>query len=126
MLALGDAAEDFIPPAYSETDGIITFDPSVIINELLALSGTRSRACLARIFHNSIIEAMAGISEKTCSAAGIENVLLAGGVFQNRLILEGMEKRLATAGLHVFFNRKIPANDAGISAGQAVFGVYNA
>ena len=59
-------------------------------------------------------------------SSGIDNVLLAGGVYQNRLILEGMEKRLASPGLNVFFNRKIPANDAGISVGQAIFGVYNA
>ena len=26
----------------------------------------------------------------------------------------------------LFFHKKIPANDAGISAGQAIYGVYNA
>jgi len=126
MLALKDSSADIIPSVYNEEDGIITCDPAVIIRELLLLSGRRDQSCLARLFHNSIIEAMAGIAMSVCSTAGLQNVLLAGGVYQNRLILSGMEKRLATAGLNVFFNRKIPANDAGISAGQAVYGVYNA
>jgi len=53
-------------------------------------------------------------------------VILSGGVFQNRIMLEILEKRLVFYGLNVFFNKSIPANDAGISTGQAVYGVYNA
>ncbi len=126
MLALCNPTEDFITPVYKDDNGIITCDPDAIIRGLLLLSGKREESYIAKLFHNSIIEAMAGIAESVCSAAGIDNVLLAGGVYQNRLILAGMEKGLARAGLNVFFNRKIPANDAGISAGQAVYGVYNA
>jgi hydrogenase maturation factor HypF (carbamoyltransferase family) len=126
MLALGSATEDFILPVCNDAGGLITCDPGVIIRELFLLSGRRGLSYLARMFHNSIIEAMAVIAEKVCSAAGTDNVLLTGGVYQNKLILEGMEKRLARAGLNVFFNRKIPASDAGISVGQAVYGVYNA
>ncbi len=126
MLALGSSTEDFIPPVCKDAGGLITCDPGAIIRELFLLSGRRDLSYLARMFHNSVIEAMAVTAEKVCSATGTGSVLLAGGVYQNRLMLEGMEKRLARAGLHVFFNRKIPASDAGISAGQAVYGVYNA
>jgi hydrogenase maturation factor HypF (carbamoyltransferase family) len=41
-------------------------------------------------------------------------------------MLDQCEKRLASKGVKVFYNKKIPTNDAGISVGQAIFGVYNA
>ena len=63
---------------------------------------------------------------KICSENGSDQVLLSGGVFQNRIMLSQTEKKLASMGLRVFINKKIPANDAGISAGQAIYGVYNA
>jgi hydrogenase maturation protein HypF len=81
---------------------------------------------LARIFHNSLAEAGTVTAASVCAETGIQTVLLSGGVFQNRIMLEQTEKRLASKGLTVLFNKKIPANDAGISAGQAIYGVYNA
>ena len=81
---------------------------------------------LAKIFHNSLAEAGTAAAASVCKEKGIDTVLLSGGVFQNRIMLEQTEKKLASRGLTVFFNKKIPANDAGISAGQAIYGVYNA
>jgi hydrogenase maturation protein HypF len=46
-------------------------------------------------------------------------VALSGGVFQNVLLLEEVASRLAVAGLAVWTNRAVPANDGGISLGQA-------
>jgi hydrogenase maturation protein HypF len=46
--------------------------------------------------------------------------VLSGGVFQNRILLEGVAQGLREAGLTVLTPRRIPANDGGISLGQAV------
>jgi len=126
MLAMESSCADIIPPVCSKREGMIVADPHVIIRGLYDMKGRRDNATLARLFHNSIIEVMACAAESVCSVTGMDSVLLSGGVMQNRLIFRGLEKRLATAGLRVFANRTIPANDAGISTGQAVFGVYNA
>ena len=127
MLALKSSSEEYIPASIKDEDGLMNFNSSMLIEELYErkLKG-ESIENLAKIFHNSLMNGIVEIAVAVCSGSSIENVLLSGGVFQNRIMLSGVEKKLASEGLRVFINRKIPANDAGISAGQAIYGVYNA
>ncbi|HEX4098570.1 MAG TPA: hypothetical protein VHX64_17725, partial [Caulobacteraceae bacterium] len=46
-------------------------------------------------------------------------VALSGGCFQNRLLFEETARRLRLAGFTVLGHRRVPANDGGISLGQA-------
>ena len=46
-------------------------------------------------------------------------MVLSGGVFQNRRLLERTATRLAEAGLRVLVPARLPPNDGGISFGQA-------
>ncbi|MCB2040464.1 MAG: carbamoyltransferase HypF, partial [Rhodoferax sp.] len=46
-------------------------------------------------------------------------VALSGGVFQNRILLEQLVRRLEQAGLAVLTHRQVPSNDGGLSLGQA-------
>jgi hydrogenase maturation protein HypF len=46
-------------------------------------------------------------------------VVLSGGVFQNRLLLELVADGLACAGLRVLVPQRLAPNDGGISYGQA-------
>ena len=43
-----------------------------------------------------------------------------GGVMQNQLLLEGLYGRLSAAGFDVLTHHRVPANDGGLSLGQAV------
>jgi hydrogenase maturation protein HypF len=54
-----------------------------------------------------------------CAAAGLEHVVLSGGVFQNRLLLTWTAERLEALGHTVLIPERLPANDGGISYGQA-------
>ncbi len=45
--------------------------------------------------------------------------MLSGGVFQNRRLLVAVADGLTAAGLRVLVPEKLPANDGGISYGQA-------
>jgi hydrogenase maturation protein HypF len=49
---------------------------------------------------------------------GLDRVVLSGGVFQNRLLLEGCARRLRDVGLEVLFPAVLPPNDGGIAYGQ--------
>jgi hydrogenase maturation protein HypF len=49
---------------------------------------------------------------------GCRQVALAGGCFQNALLLEGCIAGLRAAGLAVFWNRHVPCNDGGLALGQ--------
>jgi hydrogenase maturation protein HypF len=51
---------------------------------------------------------------------GIGKVALSGGVFQNRLLLRLTVATLEKSGLIVLTHSKVPANDGGVSLGQAV------
>ena len=49
------------------------------------------------------------------SGASTETVVLSGGVFQNRRLLERTAERLGRAGLRVLVPERLPPNDGGIA-----------
>jgi len=127
MLALRSCSDEYISIPITEENGLAEFNSAELIKELYRRKKSgENLSDLARIFHNSLIEGAVNIAAEICFKTGIEQVVLSGGVFQNRIMLDLTEKKLASRGLKVFINRNIPANDAGISAGQAIYGVYNA
>jgi hydrogenase maturation protein HypF len=77
------------------------------------------RAVIAARFHAGLIAAIAGMAVRLGEAHAIGKVVLSGGVFQNRLLLEGVAGALADTGLGVLIPRSAPANDGGIALGQA-------
>jgi hydrogenase maturation protein HypF len=52
-------------------------------------------------------------------ATGLRQVALSGGVFQNQWLATTLVRRLARDGFEVHTNERVPANDGGISYGQA-------
>jgi hydrogenase maturation protein HypF len=70
---------------------------------------------LAAIFHNSVARAVVS----ACQRAGVRRVALSGGCFQNRRLLESCWAGLRAAGLEPYANQRVPANDGGLSLGQA-------
>ncbi len=50
---------------------------------------------------------------------GVDVVVLSGGVFQNRRLLAATSKHLEKLRLRVLAPQRLPANDGGISYGQA-------
>lgn len=75
---------------------------------------------IATKFHNTIIEGCADLCAEISTATRIKKAVLSGGCFQNRLLLEGLISSLGRRGLEVYSHRLVPANDGGISLGQAV------
>lgn len=72
---------------------------------------------IARAFHAGLA---AGIHQgivALCEEHGAGTVVLSGGVFQNELLLEDLGALLGP--FRVWSNREVPANDGGISFGQA-------
>lgn len=65
------------------------------------------------VFINTLVEIIADFAIKAK-----RDVILTGGVFQNRTLLTLAEKRLEEEGIRCFTNREIPVNDGGISVGQ--------
>jgi hydrogenase maturation protein HypF len=76
-------------------------------------------AVIAARFHGALAHATAHACELVASRHGLDAVVLSGGAFQNRVLLEGTSELLAGRGLRVLFPRRLPPNDGGIAFGQA-------
>jgi hydrogenase maturation protein HypF len=71
---------------------------------------------IAARFHNTLVAGMVEMSAQT----GIDQVVLTGGCFQNRVLLEHSIDSLKKRGLTPFWHQQVPPNDGGISVGQAL------
>jgi hydrogenase maturation protein HypF len=77
-------------------------------------------------FHNTIVEGFSMLCRALRGENRINRVVLSGGCFQNRLLLEGLRNRLKTSGFEVFCHRQVPTNDGGIALGQAMIAAATA
>ncbi len=77
---------------------------------------------VAARFHDTVAAVTATACAATADARGVDVVVLAGGVFQNRRLLETTVGMLCSAGLRVLVPERLPPNDGAISYGQAAMG----
>ena len=70
-------------------------------------------------FHNTIAAMTRDVCLKIQAQSGLGAVALSGGCFQNRLLLGKVTELLRQSGFKVLTHRNVPANDGGISLGQA-------
>jgi len=71
---------------------------------------------IAARFHNALVNWILEVATKT----EIKQVMLSGGVFQNRYLTERAAAILESRGFVVHTHRQVPPNDGGIALGQAV------
>jgi hydrogenase maturation protein HypF len=96
------------------------FDPRPAILAMIAdLAAGASAATVSARFHNALALATVHACVEIAGEAGLSLVVLAGGVFQNRLLLEQVAAGVQDAGLHVLTPERLPPNDGAISYGQA-------
>lgn len=69
-------------------------------------------------FHNSIVKFTCDIVCRLKDIYKINKVVLAGGCFQNRFLLEKINTELLRTGFYVPIPSEVPINDGGISLGQ--------
>jgi hydrogenase maturation protein HypF len=73
---------------------------------------------VAARFHNAVAEATARACVLAAGRGETETVVLSGGVFQNRRLLQRASALLGAAGLRVLVPERLPPNDGGIAYGQ--------
>jgi len=78
---------------------------------------------IAARFHHALADATAAECAQLANDRGIENVVLSGGAFQNRRLLERTAAGLEKAGLRVLVPERLPPNDGGVAFGQAAVAV---
>jgi hydrogenase maturation protein HypF len=71
-------------------------------------------------FHNTVAQVILEVSNQIRSETGLNKVVLSGGVFQNKYLLEKSLSLLKSNRFKVYSNHQVPSNDGGISLGQIV------
>jgi hydrogenase maturation protein HypF len=120
---------------FTVTDGVI--DPRPAIAAIAAASAspaterpasaspatkrpaTASPATVAARFHNGLARATVAACTHAAETTATDTVVLSGGVFANRRLLDQVTTGLQDNGLRVLVPRRLPVNDGGISYGQA-------
>ncbi len=71
---------------------------------------------IAARFHNALVAWIVEVATQV----RLEQVVLSGGVFQNRYLTERAAGVLESRGFEVFTHHQVPPNDGGIALGQVV------
>lgn len=132
-LALESAAEAAEPAALPGALGAGSRSgvaPGVVIEVaplVRALTIARARGAavpgLAAAFHEELAATLAAAAAGWARARGLTAVVLTGGCFQNRRLLEAVRTRLLAAGLEPLLHRRLPPGDGGLAVGQLAVAV---
>lgn len=71
-------------------------------------------------FHSTVIRMFTELCDVISKETGLNQVVLSGGVFQNSILLAGLNQALIKKNFQVFAHKYVPPNDGGISLGQAI------
>ncbi len=108
-----------------DAQGLLTVQGSDFLASLLeSRSGGISVAQCAARFHGALASTTAEVCRRIRDMRGLECVALSGGVFANALLLETLVAILEQEGFDVLLNERVPANDGGISLGQAAVAAW--
>lgn len=83
------------------------------------LKGGIAKEAMAARFHHGLVDAFVSATLAIAKHHKFGRVVLSGGVFANRILLEGLAEQLTKNGFEVLTHQKTPANDGGLSLGQA-------
>jgi hydrogenase maturation protein HypF len=99
---------------------LLVYDPRATLRALLE---GRANGATAEHLAARFQETVAAVTRRLCgdvrTATGLRTVALSGGVFQNQWLATTLVRRLTRDGFEVHTNQLVPANDGGISYGQA-------
>ena len=115
-----EGSHEPLPYEIARHDGLLVYDPRSTLRALIEgrASGIPAAGLAARFQ-----ETIAAVTRQLCGdvreATGLRQVALSGGVFQNQWLATTLVRRLVRDGFEVHTNERVPANDGGISYGQA-------
>jgi hydrogenase maturation protein HypF len=119
--AVSDRAESatYPLPAMVMGDGLVLDARETVSAVMRDLGAGVPVPAVAARFHNAIAVTTAATCACLAEEHGLRTVVLSGGVFQNRLLLERTMPLLTANGLRVLVPTLLPPGDGGISYGQA-------
>jgi len=98
-----------------DSPSIVDWAP-MILEILIDLQKEQSSGWISAKFHNTLVEVILAVARKV----GEPKILLTGGCFQNRYLVERSVQRLSEKGFTPYWHQRVPPNDGGIALGQVV------
>jgi len=96
--------------------GSFVFNWEPMIREIITdLKNRVPAGIISNRFHDALVGTILALAEKI----KIREVVLSGGCFQNKYLLEKAAAKLKEAGFKPYWPKRVPVNDGGISLGQA-------
>ncbi|MBW8034823.1 MAG: carbamoyltransferase HypF [Planctomycetes bacterium] len=104
----------------SASDGTFKVDFRTMVKQIADdIESGVSKGVVSTKFHNCLAGSLLALAQKARDNYGLKTVALSGGVFCNRYLSNRLIRLLKNEGFFVLFKRRVPANDGGISLGQA-------
>jgi hydrogenase maturation protein HypF len=109
-----------VPVMRDACSGKTVMDPLPMLAELgRRRLGGANVGELAAALHETVSAATASAVRYAAEGAGLQTVVLGGGCFQNARLLTSIRARLEAMKFRVLVPKALPANDGGVSYGQA-------
>lgn len=103
-------------------DGTVLDTMSLVRSVIEQLECGESVAKISANFHRTLIYYIGQMAKQCCKERQISHIVLCGGVFQNRILLEGVMQELGEYTVHA--PTQSPMNDGGIALGQLWLGSH--
>lgn len=114
-LASESAVDGYPLPVVESEGGVPRGDWRPLIRAILAdIRGGVDTAVISARFHQSLADWAAVVAHRHPHLP----VVVGGGCFQNRLLLERLVATLRASGRRVYYSGRIPPNDGGLAVGQ--------
>jgi len=102
-------------------NGIDLIDMQQMFHEMLFdLQRDIPKEIISAKFHNTVADFIVETCGRIRNENSIDEVVLSGGVFQNRYLITKVLTQLKARKFIPYFHRRVPTNDGGVSLGQAV------
>jgi len=106
---------------WHRVEGQYRLDPGLLVRQIVSdCSRGVPAAAISSRFHNTLTRLFAELCRTLRTDTGLDRVVMSGGVFQNSTLLTTLSAALAKSGFKVYSQQLVPANDGGLSLGQAV------
>lgn len=116
--------EDFYGIDLNKRRGMIVVGTDNMVRKIMQdITKGVDKSKVAARFHNTLVQMIVGVVSRI-SKHGLNNVLLSGGVFQNKYLTTRLKRTLEDLGYNIFFNQKTSTTDAGIPLGQVETAYY--
>ncbi len=107
-------------PALEDKEGVLILDSRPLILQIVEdLQQDVAIPVIAYGFHQWLLDGSIEILRQLRQQTGLDTIVLGGGSFQNKLLLEGITTGCIDGGFSVFSSEQVPAGDGGIALGQA-------